>query len=125
MSWPAARRPERGWFEGGWEAITREIELGPLSLAESEELLGAHGLSGARRDELAHWAGGSPLALTPSIAAVEDGGWSAQAGESGEMVRTLVRRLAEAEIEGRYRDVLGIALHRARDDARVAPRRAP
>ena len=68
--------PERGWFEGGWEAITREIELGPLSLAESEELLGAHGLSGARRDELAHWAGGSPLALTLSIAAVEDGGWA-------------------------------------------------
>jgi AAA ATPase domain len=101
--------PERGWFEGGLETITREIELGPLSLAESQELLGAHGLSGTRRDELARWAGGSPLALTLSIAAVQDGGWSPDAGESGEMVRTLVRRLAEAEIEGRYRDVLGVA----------------
>ena len=101
--------PERGWFEGGWETITREIELGPLSLAESEELLGAHGLSGARLDELAHWSGGSPLALTLSVAAVQDDGWSPQAGETGEMVRALVRRLAEAEIEGRYRDVLGVA----------------
>jgi AAA ATPase domain len=86
--------PERGWFEGGWETITREIELGPLSLAESQELLSAHGLRGTRRDELARWAGGSPLALTLSIAAVQDGGWSPDAGESGEMVRTLVRRLA-------------------------------
>jgi hypothetical protein len=101
--------PERGWFEGGWETVTREIELGPLSLAESEELLSAHGLSGARRDELARWAGGSPLALTLSIAAAQSGGWSPDAGETGEMVRTLVRRLAEAEIEGRYRDVLGVA----------------
>jgi AAA ATPase domain len=36
--------PERGWFEGGWEAITREVELGPLTPSESEELLRAHGL---------------------------------------------------------------------------------
>lgn len=101
--------PERGWFEGGWETITREIEIGPLSLSESEELLGAHGLSGRRRDELARWAGGSPLALTLSIAAAQNGGWSPERGETGEMVRTLVRRLAEAEIEGRFRDVLGVA----------------
>jgi hypothetical protein len=74
--------PERGWFEGGWETITREIELGPLSLSESEELLGAHGLSGVRRDELAHWAGGSPLALTLSIAAAQNGGWSPGRGET-------------------------------------------
>jgi hypothetical protein len=50
-----------------------------------------------------------PLALTLSIAAAQNGGWSPGRDETGEMVRTLVRRLAEAEIEGRYRDVLGVA----------------
>ena len=103
--------PERGWFEGGWETITREIELGPLSQAESEELLGAHGLDRGRRGELAGWAGGSPLALTLAVAASRDGSWSPEAvgGEPGELVRTLVRRLAEAEIEGRFGDVLAVA----------------
>lgn len=101
--------PERGWFEGGWEAITREVELGPLTLPESEELLQAHGLEGRRRRELARWAGGSPLALTLAVAAAENGGWNLEGDEPGELVRSLVRRLAEAEIDGRHRDVLGVA----------------
>jgi hypothetical protein len=102
--------PERGWFEGGWETLVREIELKPLTTDESEELLAIHGLGDARRSELAHWAGGSPLALTLAAGAASDGAWSPGAqSEPREMVRTLVRRLAEAEIDGMHRDVLGVA----------------
>jgi len=104
--------PERGWFEGGWETITREIELGPLSLDESQELLGAHGIASAGAADLARWAGGSPLALTLAAGAVAKGvsGWAPGAdAEPGDLVKTLVRRLAAAELDGTHRDVLGVA----------------
>jgi hypothetical protein len=101
--------PERGWFEGGWEAITRELELGPLTLSESEQLLEVLGLEGRRHRELVRWAGGSPLALTLAAAAAGDGAWALGGDEPGELVRSLVRRLAEAEIDSRHRDALGVA----------------
>jgi hypothetical protein len=70
------RPPEAGWCEDGWEALTREIALGPLSPAESLALLEAHGVArSARADELAAWAAGSPLALTFAARAADDPGW--------------------------------------------------
>ena len=75
------RPPEAGWFEDGWEALTREIVLGPLSPAESLSLLEAHGVArSARADELAAWAAGSPLALTFVARAADDPGWRPDPG---------------------------------------------
>jgi hypothetical protein len=103
--------PDRGWFEGGWETLVMELELGPLSGEEAHELLAGHGLRGRRADELVAWAGGSPLALSLAAdAAGLDADWTPSAGEeSPELVRTLVRRLAESELDQLHRDVLGVA----------------
>jgi AAA ATPase domain len=103
------RAPEAGWFEGGWETVVREIQLGPLEAGEARQLLESHGLTDARRvGRLANWAGGSPLALTLAAAgAADDPDWAPRQG--GEVMRTLVRRLAESEIEGGHRDVLAVA----------------
>jgi hypothetical protein len=102
------RAPERGWFEAGWETLSREMELGPLSVAEATELLRTHGLSDpGRAGELVSWAGGSPLALTLAADTAGDPSWIGVSG--GEVLRSLVRRLAESEIDGLHRDVLGVA----------------
>ncbi len=103
--------PDGGWFEGGWETLVMELELGPLSAEEAHELLAVHGLRGRRADHLVAWAEGSPLALSLAADAAElDADWSPAAGEeSPELVRTLVRRLAESELDELHRDVLGVA----------------
>lgn len=102
--------PESSWFEGGWERVVREIELRPLSSTEAEQLLTEHGIVNGRRTALAHWAGGSPLALTLAAGAAADVAWTpGEDAEPREIVRTLVRRLAESEIDGLHRDVLGVA----------------
>ncbi|HEY3143622.1 MAG TPA: AAA family ATPase [Acidimicrobiales bacterium] len=105
------RPPDHGWFEGGWESVTRELELGPLSSQDSLDLLKAHGLPRtARIRELATWASGSPLALTFVARAADDPGWRpGEGGEPRDVVRTLVRRLAEAELDPQHRDVLWLA----------------
>jgi hypothetical protein len=102
------RGPERGWFEAGWETLTREMELAPLSPDEAAELLRSHGLGESNRTgELVSWAGGSPLALTLAADTAGDPAWVGVTG--GEVLRALVRRLAESEIDGLHRDVLGVA----------------
>lgn len=103
--------PDPGWFEGGWETLAMELELGPLSGDEARELLAVHGVRGERADELVSWSGGSPLALSLAADTAElDANWSPASGEeSPELVRTLVRRLAEAELDELHRDVLGVA----------------
>jgi hypothetical protein len=109
----AGRRPfEPGWTEGGWEGLTVELELGPLSAHESRALLAAQGVEDLERaGELADWAEGSPLALTLAAdAAGVDPAWSpVQQGERPEIVRALIRRLAESELDAVHRDVIGVA----------------
>lgn len=109
----AGRRPfEPGWTEGGWEALTVEMELEPLSAQDSRALLVAQGVEDGRRaGELAEWAEGSPLALTLAAdAAGVDPEWSpVRQGESPEIVRALIRRLAESELDAVHRDVIGVA----------------
>jgi len=39
--------PDAGWFEGGWESVTLELPLSPLSAQESRVLLERLGLAGA------------------------------------------------------------------------------
>jgi AAA ATPase domain len=109
-----ARRglPEPSWSAGGWETVVREVELGPLSRAESRELLRLAGVEDQGLVKQAVlWSGGSPLALAltaePGVRwrpAVEGGG-PADPG----VIRALVRRLAGSELEGAQFAVLGVA----------------
>lgn len=108
----AGRRPfEPGWTEGGWESLSVELELEPLSADESRALLAGQGVDDPERArELAEWAEGSPLALTLAAdAAGVDPGWSPVQGERPEIVRALIRRLAETELDAVHSDVIGVA----------------
>ena len=106
------RPPEPGWSEGGWEGLTVERELEPLSGNESRALLASQGVDDEdRAGELADWAEGSPLALTLAAdAAGVDPDWSPiRQGEPPEIVRALIRRLAESELDAVHSDVIGVA----------------
>jgi hypothetical protein len=101
--------PEAGWFDGGWETIGLELELGPLSEHESRALLVAHGLSGDRRaGAIARWAGGLPLALRLGAAAArEDAGWAP--GADAASLRAHLRRVADRALDGPFADVFALA----------------
>jgi hypothetical protein len=105
------RPPDHGWFAGGWELVTREVELGPLSRDESLRLLDASGLADHdRAAEVSAWAAGSPLALTLAARATEDPAWwGERGGEPRAVVRTLVERLVAADTSHHHRDVLWLA----------------
>jgi hypothetical protein len=106
------RPPDRGWFAGGWERLTLEFELRPLTERESAELLRAHGVSDQRlADELIAWAEGSPLALAMAAdAARSTESWSPHRPiERPVMVQTLIRRLTEGELDPAYLDALDVA----------------
>lgn len=105
-------RPGRGWVEGGWEGLAVELELGPLSRGESAELLRSRGLADGRiAGELVAWADGSPLALTLAAdAAGRPGAWTPHnAVERPRVVEALIRRLADAEIDGAHPGALAVA----------------
>lgn len=104
--------PDRGWSEAGWDPLTLELELGPLSESESAELLGARGITDERvTGELISWAEGSPLALALAADAagpLDD--WSPhRAVDRPRIVQTLIRRLAEGEIDPAYLSALDVA----------------
>jgi len=102
--------PDPGWLQGGWEAVTREIELSPLSSDESLALLASHGLEDrSRAPQLAAWAAGSPLALTLLARAGGHPAWQPGEDEPRELVRTLVARLVDDELDLPRRDVLWVA----------------
>lgn len=111
-------RPSRGWFEGGWEGLAVALELGGLSSDEAHELLSAHGVEeGERAIDLVAWAEGSPLALAlasddalataPSPAPGREG--REDDVERPELVRALIHRLAQAEIDGPHPGPLAVA----------------
>lgn len=103
--------PDPGWFAGGWEGVAAELELGELPPAEAIELLAAHGLSGDRASAVVEWAAGSPLALAlaADTAAVDQEWDPAHGPERPEIVRSLIRRLAESELQGLRLSALGVA----------------
>jgi AAA ATPase domain len=103
--------PDPAWFTGGWEGIAKELELGALDTSESMCLLATHGLSDERAPAVVEWADGSPLALALAAdTAAADENWEPAAGtEKPEIVRSLIRRLAEAELEGIRLSALGVA----------------
>ncbi|HEY4280029.1 MAG TPA: AAA family ATPase [Conexibacter sp.] len=104
--------PSRGWLEGGWESVAVELELRGLSAGEARELLSGHGIDDERQmSELVGWAEGSPLALALAAAdplgAIVPG--RAEGPERPELVRALIRRLAEAEMDGPHLGPLAVA----------------
>jgi hypothetical protein len=103
--------PDPAWFTGGWEAFAKELELDALDSSESLCLLAAHGLSDERAPAVVEWADGSPLALALAAdTAAADSEWEpAEGKEKPEIVRSLIRRLAEAELEGVRLSALGVA----------------
>ena len=105
------RQPDPAWFQGGWETVSVEIELPPLTDCESHELLSAHGaVDEERAASIIAWTGGSPLALTLAAAAMRDPSWSPQIGlERPETVKALIRQLAESEMAGGNVGALGVA----------------
>ncbi len=106
------RSPERAWFEGGWENLTLELELGPLSEPESLELLRLHGVVEERIvAELIAWAEGSPLALALGADTVDRSpAWSPHnAIERPHILQSLIRRLADTELDAAHVGALGVA----------------
>lgn len=104
--------PDRGWYEGGWEPLLLELGLPPLTDAEARELLSSHGISDERiAGELIAWAEGSPLALALAAdAAGPAEKWSPHhAVERPRIVQSLIRRLAEAELDPSYLGALDVA----------------
>ena len=102
--------PDPAWFTGGWEGVATALELGAMDTVDALTLLSAHGLDDYRALAVADWAGGSPLALALAAdTAVADSEWAPEEGtEKPEIVRSLIRRLAEAELEGVRLSALGV-----------------
>ncbi|HEY8764298.1 MAG TPA: ATP-binding protein [Solirubrobacteraceae bacterium] len=103
--------PDPGWFSGGWEGVATELALGSLDRDEALSLLASRGLSDDRAGAVVEWAGGSPLALALAAdTAKADREWSpAEGTEKPEIVRSLIRRLAAAELNGIRLSALGVA----------------
>lgn len=106
------RAPEPAWFEGGWEAVAVEIELGTLADAEALELVRAQGVcdEGQAR-ALVRWARGSPLALTLAAAVARaDPAWRPEAHSARpELTGALVERLAAGELDSAHRTAVAVA----------------
>jgi AAA ATPase domain len=103
--------PEEAWFQDGWQGVAGELELHKLPAPDALALLQAHGVSDDRCAAIVDWADGSPLALALAAdAAASDADWSPRAdGDKPEILRTLIRRLAEEEIRGVRFSVLAVA----------------
>jgi hypothetical protein len=103
--------PDPGWFAGGWEEVSTELELGRLADDEALRLLAGRGLADDRAPAVVDWADGSPLALALAAdTAAADRLWTpAQGEDKPEMVRSLIRRLVEAELGKVGFSALGVA----------------
>jgi hypothetical protein len=103
--------PDPGWFSGGWEAMTARIELHGLGTSDALALLAAHGLNDERVPAIIDWAGGSPLALSLAAdTASADSGWNAETDlQRPEVLRSLIHRLAHAELRDVRMSALCIA----------------
>ncbi len=89
-----------------------QVELGALADAEALELLRVAGVDDERLARaIAAWAGGSPLALTLAAeAAGADPSWDPAAEPAPpEVVEPLIRRMADADVEGPHAGVMAAA----------------
>jgi hypothetical protein len=109
-----ARRgePDPGWFSGGWESVTAQLNLGALPAEEARKLLAAYGVADVRVPSIIEWAAGSPLALALAAdAAAADEDWdAARSPERPEILRSLLHRLADTELRNIRPSALGVAV---------------
>jgi hypothetical protein len=91
--------------------VATELALGGFDTDDALSLLASRGLSDERASAVVEWAGGSPLALALAAdTATADRAWSpAEGAEKPEIMRSLIRRLAEAELTGMRLSALGVA----------------
>jgi hypothetical protein len=103
--------PDPAWLDGGWQEVVREIHLTRLERAEALGLLTAHGVDQDRADTIAAWAEGSPLALALAAeTATQSGDWNPVEGsEHPEVLRSLMRRIVDGELEGERLSALAVA----------------
>ena len=105
-------RPEDAWFRDGWEAITTELAVEEVSREDASEILRLRGVTRKdAADDIAGWAGGSPLALSLAASAADaDPDWEPQRGlERPEFVEELVRRLTDEDVFGPHLATMGAA----------------
>ena len=105
------RRPEPDWFQGGWEQVTVELELAPMGTGDARALARARGVEDeAAVGSLLAWAQGSPLALSLGAEAARGGGWRPEyVDERPDLVRAILRRLTESEVDGGEPEALAVA----------------
>jgi hypothetical protein len=103
--------PDTAWFESGWHEVARELELTALADTDALGLLEAHGVTDRRAPAIIEWAEGSPLALAlAGDTAARDADWSpAEGAERPEIVRSLIRRVVDSELQGERLSALGVA----------------
>jgi hypothetical protein len=104
--------PDAGWFAGGWEAVTARLDLGAMAPDEARKLLAAYGVADARVPAIIEWAAGFPLALALAAdAAATDADWNAvRSPERPDILRALLHRLVETELQDIRPSALGIAV---------------
>jgi hypothetical protein len=104
--------PDPGWFAGGWESVTARIDLAAMPPEEARKLLAAHGVADDRVPAIIDWAAGSPLALALAAdAASTDAGWNASySPDRPDILRSLLHRLVETELQDIRPSALGIAV---------------
>jgi hypothetical protein len=104
--------PDAGWFAGGWESVTARLDLGAMAPDEARKLLAAYGVADARVPAIIEWAAGFPLALALAAdAASTDADWNAvRSPERPDILRALLHRLVETELQDIRPSALGIAV---------------
>lgn len=104
--------PDPGWFSGGWEALTARLDLAALAPDDARRLLAARGLTDQRVPAIIDWAAGSPLALALAAeAAIADPDWNAAStADRPDILRSLLHRLVETELQDIRPSALGIAV---------------
>ncbi len=103
--------PDAAWFADGWEGIAAELPLAGLAPNEALCLLATSGAGDGRAQAIVEWAQGSPLALALAAdAAAEDASWTPEQGmERPELLRPLIRRLVETELDEVRQSALMVA----------------
>ena len=108
-------RPDREWFDGGLEHVTKVLTVRPLDSDDAARLLACHGVRDpAVIDRVVRWCRGFPLALTVAaslqpIPGEDAATESAVLGEDGDLGEAILARLGGNELVGVDLDVLDVA----------------
>jgi hypothetical protein len=105
------RKPDPEWFQGGWEQMVAELNMGPFTPADARELGRQRGVTDDETlDALLEWAEGSPLALTLGADAARTSDWRPEWLEGRpDLTQAILRRLTEEELLQGEGDVLAVA----------------